>query len=58
LICLVVVVVDCIALLLYLRRENAKRDSVGVDVAAEIGEEHDGLRDVTDLKNPAFRYVY
>ncbi|KAL3442764.1 major facilitator superfamily domain-containing protein [Aspergillus insuetus] len=58
LICLVVVVVDCMALLLYLRRENAKRDSLGVDVAAEIGEEHDGLRDVTDLKNPAFRYVY
>jgi hypothetical protein len=53
----VVVVVDCIALLLYLRRENAKRDRLGLDVAAEIGEE-DGLRDVSDLKNPAFRYVY
>ncbi|KAL2788215.1 major facilitator superfamily domain-containing protein [Aspergillus keveii] len=57
LICLVVVVVDCIALLLYLRRENAKRDRLGLDVTAEIGEE-DGLRDVSDLKNPAFRYVY
>jgi hypothetical protein len=54
----VVVVVDCIALLLYLRRENAKRDRLVVNVAAEIGEEEDGLTDVSDLKNPAFRYVY
>ncbi|CEL11106.1 hypothetical protein ASPCAL14212 [Aspergillus calidoustus] len=58
LICLVVVVVDCIALLVYLRRENVKRDRLGVDGLEETGEGDDELRDLTDLKNPAFRYVY
>ncbi|KAL2848428.1 major facilitator superfamily domain-containing protein [Aspergillus pseudoustus] len=58
LICLVVVVVDCIALLLYLRRENAKRDRMGLDIATEIPQGDGGLRDETDLNNPAFRYVY
>jgi hypothetical protein len=54
----VVVVVDCIALLVYLRRENVKRDRLGVDGLEETGEGDDELRDLTDLKNPAFRYVY
>jgi hypothetical protein len=54
----VVVVVDCIGLLVYLRRENAKRDRMSEDAATEMEQEDDGIMDVTDLKNPAFRYVY
>lgn len=50
-------VVDCIGLLIYLRVENMKRDR-----AARAGNHRhtvdEGLTDVTDLKNPAFRYVY
>ncbi|BCS26718.1 uncharacterized protein APUU_51429A [Aspergillus puulaauensis] len=61
LVCLAVVVVDCIGLLVYLRVENMKRDRA----ARAGGQSHiqntprdEGLADVTDLKNPTFRYVF
>ncbi|KAL5337390.1 hypothetical protein BJX70DRAFT_399694 [Aspergillus crustosus] len=60
LICRVVVVVDCVVLLMYLRKENAKRDRMsmtagGDEIEAEDGNE--GIRDLTDLQKPVFRYL-
>lgn len=49
--------VDCIGLIIYLRVENMKRDRA----ARAEHRQHtvdEGVADVTDLKNPAFRYVY
>ncbi|KAF9891356.1 hypothetical protein FE257_004212 [Aspergillus nanangensis] len=54
-ICLVVVVVDVIALLFYLRWENSKRDR-GTGTGEQLGQ--GGLADITDLRNREFRYVY
>ncbi|KAL2803130.1 major facilitator superfamily domain-containing protein [Aspergillus granulosus] len=56
LVCLVVVVLDCIGLWVYLRAENRKRDRRAMPM--EVENENEGMVDITDLKNPAFRYVY
>ncbi|GLA86598.1 hypothetical protein AtubIFM56815_010867 [Aspergillus tubingensis] len=55
-VCLAVVVVDLVAFVVYLRWENARRDRLGMGMGE--GEEREVLADVTDLKNPGFRYVY
>lgn len=55
-VCLAVVVVDLVAFVVYLRWENARRDRSGMGMGE--GEEREVLADVTDLKNPGFRYVY
>lgn len=55
-VCLAVVVVDLVAFVVYLRWENARRDRSGMGMGE--GEKREVLADVTDLKNPGFRYVY
>ncbi|PWY78741.1 pantothenate transporter [Aspergillus eucalypticola CBS 122712] len=63
-VCLAVVVVDLVAFVVYLRWENARRDRLGMGMGMGMGmgigegEEREVLADVTDLKNPGFRYVY
>lgn len=58
-VCLAVVVVDLALFVVYLRWENARRDRLGMGIREEReGEEREVLADVTDLKNPGFRYVY
>ncbi|OJJ69079.1 hypothetical protein ASPBRDRAFT_57619 [Aspergillus brasiliensis CBS 101740] len=58
-VCLAVVVVDLALFVVYLRWENARRDRLGMGTREERdGEEREVLADITDLKNPGFRYVY
>ncbi|KAJ5160411.1 uncharacterized protein N7482_007415 [Penicillium canariense] len=63
-ICLVICVVDGLALLFYLRWENTRRDKTAVVAEPSDSQEKHGevtpqeLVDTTDLKNPKFRYVY
>ncbi|GES62959.1 pantothenate transporter [Aspergillus terreus] len=55
LVCLVVVVIDVIALGLYLRWENSRRDKKDPGSGESIQGQ---LADTTDLQNKEFRYVY
>ncbi|KAL4898662.1 major facilitator superfamily domain-containing protein [Aspergillus ambiguus] len=55
LVCLVVVVVDVVALGYYLRWENSRRDKKYPRGSSETQRQ---LADTTDLQNKEFRYVY
>ncbi|RAL08366.1 putative MFS allantoate transporter [Aspergillus homomorphus CBS 101889] len=58
-VCLAVVVAVLVGLVVYLRWENQRRDALmGVEVEVDIENTEEELVDVTDQKNPRFRYVY